>query len=383
MRCDYFEAGTCTSCTLMGTDHHRQVADKQADAQSLLSPFAGEGLRWESPFIGAESGFRNKAKMVVGGTRRRPTLGILDSEGHGVDLRRCGVISPGMQAALRVLSMLVSIARLTPYDVRADLGELKYVLVTESPAGDLQLRFVLRSTDQLPSLRAHLPGTIAKLQEGRPGIAVLASANIQPEHKAVIEGPTEIPLTADQSLRMTVNGMDLHLRPRSFFQTNTEVAAALYRAGRDWVDALAPARVWDLYCGVGGFALHLAREDREVTGVEVSAEAIDSAALTTRELGLPGTRWIAADATRWAGEQPVSDRPDLVVVNPPRRGLGAELSSWLEDSGIDTVLYSSCNARSLAKDLERMPSLRPVRARVFDMFPQTRHYEVLTLLTRG
>jgi 23S rRNA (uracil747-C5)-methyltransferase len=75
--------------------------------------------------------------------------------------------------------------------------------------------------------------------------------------------------------------------------------------------------------------------------------------------------------------------PDLVIVNPPRRGIGPELSGWLEGSGVRHVLYSSCNAQSLARDLAAMPSLRPVRGRLLDMFPHTTHYEALTLLERS
>ena len=69
-------------------------------------------------------------------------------------------------------------------------------------------------------------------------------------------------------------------------------------------------------------------------------------------------------------------------VNPPRRGIGPDLAGWLESSGVRHVVYSSCNAESLARDLALMPSLRPVEARVLDMFPHTTHYEVLVLLAR-
>ena len=90
--------------------------------------------------------------------------------------------------------------------------------------------------------------------------------------------------------------------------------------------------------------------------------------------------FVAGDATAYA--LGAGDAPDLVVVNPPRRGIGAELAGWLESSGCGHVVYSSCNAESLARDLALMPSLRPVEARVLDMFPHTTHYEVLVLLTR-
>ena len=88
---------------------------------------------------------------------------------------------------------------------------------------------------------------------------------------------------------MRVNGIDLHLRPQSFFQTNTEVAAALYRqARRTGSTSWRPRRVWDLYCGVGGFALHVAAPGREVVGIETSVEAIASATLSAADLGLTG-----------------------------------------------------------------------------------------------
>ena len=100
---------------------------------------------------------------------------------------------------------------------------------------------------------------------------------------------------------------------------------------------------------------------------------------TAEELGVPA-RFVAADATAWAVAQ--EHAPDLVVVNPPRRGIGPELATWLEDSDAAHVVYSSCHAVTLARDLALMPSLRPVEARVLDMFPHTTHYEVMVLLAR-
>jgi 23S rRNA (uracil747-C5)-methyltransferase len=208
----------------------------------------------------------------------------------------------------------------------------------------------------------------------------VASANLQPEHKAILEGDHEILLTDQATLTMRVADLHLHLRPQSFFQTNTPMAAELYELGRSWVREVAPGTAWDLYCGVGGFALALAGTGVDVTGVEVSSEAVASATLSATEAGLDGARFTVGDATAYAVG--AAAPPDLVVVNPPRRGIGPELSAWLEASGVRHVLYSSCNAQTLAADLAAMPSLRPVRGRLLDMFPNTGHYEVLTLLER-
>lgn len=398
MQCDYFDAHRCRSCTLMGTSYDHQVTDKQQRCVTALSQ-VGASPAWEQPFLSAPQGFRNKAKLVIGGTREAPTVGILDHEGAGVDLRHCGLYEPGLAQAVQEIPGLISALGLVPYAVPRRSGELKHVLLTHSPEGELMVRFVLRSEGQVVRVRDGLP----LIRERLPGARVV-SVNLQPAHAAVLEGPDEIVLTPEEELPMQVNDVRLRLRTRSFFQTNTVVAAGLYRQARDWIDVLDPDSLWDLYCGVGGFALHTRwRPDgtpRDVLGVEVSAEAIASARATAAELldaPQPGTtlsggasrvletpRFIAGDAQALLGDRRAAERPvpELVVVNPPRRGIGADLAGGLETSGVEHVLYSSCNVDSLAKDLAAMPSLRPVRARLFDMFPQTPHLEVLTLLQR-
>jgi 23S rRNA (uracil747-C5)-methyltransferase len=371
MDCHHYDAYRCRSCTLLEVPRARQLSDKEAHARSLVpSPV------WLPTVAGPESGFRNKAKMAVGGTAAAPTLGILDRDLVGVDLRDCGLHSPGLVAALEVVAAFVTRADLTPYDVSTRRGELKHVLLTESPDRELMLRLVVRSTADEARVRKHLPW----LLEALPSLRVV-TLNVQPAHAAVLEGDREIVLTDESRLPMRLaTGVTLRLGPRSFFQTNTAIAEALYEQARRWVGALPDIRTaWDLYCGVGGFALHLAAPGREVLGVEVSADAIEAATATAAELGVAAD-FVAADATAYAlGAETV---PDLVVVNPPRRGIGADLAGWLEASGVRHVFYSSCNAESLARDLALMPSLRPVEARVLDMFPHTTHYEVLVRLSR-
>ncbi len=102
MRCGYLEAGLCGSCTHLLTPYVDQLAAKDAHARAALADHPG--LVWLEPVASAEAGFRNKAKMVVGGTVEAPTLGILDTDGRGVDLRSCGLYSPAMHALLPALA---------------------------------------------------------------------------------------------------------------------------------------------------------------------------------------------------------------------------------------------------------------------------------------
>nr|BFF19621.1 23S rRNA (uracil(747)-C(5))-methyltransferase RlmC [Promicromonospora thailandica] len=366
------------------------MLDKEGHVAALLEPVSAD-LTWLPAVTGQESGFRNKAKMVVSGTVGAPVLGILDGAGRGVDLTDCGLYPVALQASFGPLAAFVTRANLEPYEVSGrgkraqQRGELKYLLVTLSPDAELMVRFVLRSQESIARIRKHLPALQAEL----PALAV-ASANIQPAHAAILEGDLEIPLTERTTLPMRIDDITLDLRPQSFFQTNTPVATELYRQARTWVDEVGPTSLWDLYCGVGGFALHCAAPGRAVTGIEISAEAVAAASGTAARLsaGPAGERFrdvsfAAGDATAFAVGPDAPGLPEMVIVNPPRRGIGADLARWLETSGIDHVLYSSCNATTLAKDLAAMPSLRPVRARLLDMFPQTSHYEVLVLLQRS
>ena len=122
-----------------------------------------------------------------------------------------------------------------------------------------------------------------------------------------------------------------------------------------------------------------------MVGVESSAEAVDAARAAARlraESAHPASAGTLTFEVGDATSAVIAPAPDLVVVNPPRRGIGPDLAAWLEASPATRVLYSSCNVDSLARDLAAMPSLRPVAARVFDMFPQTPHTEVMVRLDR-
>lgn len=361
----------------MGTPYPGQVEHKDAGARHLL----GGAPHWLEPYAGAEAGFRNKAKMMVGGTSRKPTLGILDADGRGVDLRRCGVVDPAITAVLAVVATFIRVTGLQPYHVPSRRGELKHVLVTANPDGQLMLRFVVRSRAGVEAVRAGLPGLLQRLPQ-----ALIVTANLLPGHVAASEGAEEVHLHGPATLPMRVNDVTLRLRPQGFFQTNTDVAAALYSQAKAWIDELAPDSVWDLYCGVGGFALHAAAPGRRVTGIEIAPGAIEGARAAREQAvqegvaGADGVDFAVGDARAWAMQQ--QHAADVVLVNPPRRGIGADLAGWLQSCDAEHVIYSSCNATSLARDLESMPSWRPSRVRVMDMFPQTEHYEVITLLSR-
>ncbi|HIC7644416.1 TPA: 23S rRNA (uracil(747)-C(5))-methyltransferase RlmC [Serratia liquefaciens] len=374
MHCALYTAGTCRSCQWLEKPYPQQLTDKQHHLQSLLAE--RDVAHWLAPIAGEQSAFRNKAKMVVSGSVERPLLGMLHRDGTPVDLSGCPLYPASFASMFAVLKSFIARAGLTPYNVARKRGELKYLLLTESTySGGVMLRFVLRSESKLAQLRAALPW----LQQQLPQLRVI-SANIQPVHMAIMEGELEIPLTEQQALEEQFNQVPLYIRPQSFFQTNPKVAAELYATARDWVRALGIESMWDLFCGVGGFGLHCAQTDTRLTGIEISAEAIACARQSAKTLGLQQVNFQALDSTKFATAE--GSVPQLVLVNPPRRGIGKDLCDYLNQMAPGYILYSSCNAETMAKDIGMLPDYRIERVQLFDMFPHTAHYEVLTLLVR-
>ncbi|MTH48203.1 23S rRNA (uracil(747)-C(5))-methyltransferase RlmC [Intestinirhabdus alba] len=375
MQCALYDAGRCRSCQWLARPVDEQLAAKTADLQQLMAAFPVR--EWRTPVSGPEQGFRNKAKMVVSGSVEKPLLGMLHRDGTPEDLCDCPLYPAAFAPIFATLKPFIARAGLTPYSVARRRGELKYLLLTGSRLdGGMMLRFVLRSENKLAQLRAALPWLQAQL----PQLKVI-TANIQPVHMAIMEGETEIALTEQQALAERFNDVPLWIRPRSFFQTNPAVAARLYATAREWVRELPVRHMWDLFCGVGGFGLHCATQEMRLTGIEISPEAIACAKQSAARLGLTRLQFQALDSTRFATAQ--DDVPDLVLVNPPRRGVGGALCDYLARMAPRWIIYSSCNARTMAKDIALLPGYRVARVQLFDMFPHTAHYEVLTLLIRA
>lgn len=373
MHCALYDAGRCRSCQWLELPLTQQLADKMANLRELLA--GHPAARWLAPVSGPETAFRNKAKMVVSGSVERPLLGMLHRDGTPEDLTDCPLYPPSFEPVFAALKPFIARAGLTPYNVARKRGELKYLLLTESQQGGMMLRFVLRSAAKLAQLRAALPW----LQQQLPQLKVI-TANIQPVHMAIMEGEQEIFLSDQQALAENFNGVPLWIRPQSFFQTNPTVASQLYATARDWVRALPVNHMWDLFCGVGGFGLHCATPQMRLTGIEIAPEAIACAKQSAAQLGLTNLHFQALDSTQFATHE--DDIPQLVLVNPPRRGIGAELCDYLSRMAPSYIIYSSCNAWTMAADIDRLQGYRLERVQLFDMFPHTAHYEVLTLLVR-
>lgn len=363
--CSHFNRGACQSCSLIETPYPSQLSDKESRLEAMVK------IPLEKSIASLEQGFRQKIKIAVAGDLTHPILGLAQLE-RTLELYDCPIQSMYLNRELPELSEFIKKWKLTPYSIQARRGELKSLILSHSPlTGEKMLRFVLRSKEALDRIRLGL----SDLKNFK-----VVSVNIQPIAHAILEGEEEIILSTDRFITHRYDQLEIYYGPQSFMQTNLSVALELYRTAKVWTEELNSSRVADLFCGSGPFALHLAGPHREVLGFEISREAVALATLAAEKQKLPA-KFVASSAES-VFHQLESFAPELVVVNPPRRGLAATLLPLLQLAP-QYILYSSCSPESFQADLQSLlKQYHPLRSQLYDMFPHTHHFESLTLLKR-
>lgn len=383
--CKLFNEDKCRSCSLIASTYDEQIMLKQRNMISKLNQFIRSETLVLSPVTSETEKFRSKAKMVVTGTVEKVNLGILNEDKTGVDLTDCLLYTDSITFTFSILKMFIIKAGLSPYNVKSKKGVLKYILIYESiSTKELMIRFVLKDKSKLASIQDQLHILTDKL----PMLKVI-SVNIQPIHQAVLEGDEEIILTEHHRILEVLNEIPLYIQPKSFFQTNPVLAAKLYQKAADWALQCKASKVWDLFCGVGGFGLHALKAltdnniDATLVGIEIEPNAIESALVSANRLGLQHVEFSALDSTLFA-EQKLNDiKPDLLIVNPPRRGLGDVLTKQINAQSIPHLIYSSCHIDSLENDLKLLDQYHITQLQLYDFFPHTPHFEILVKLEKS
>ncbi len=383
--CRYYNSNACRSCQLIEQDYCDQVRAKEQVILSALNFLGAFSL--EPSCESSQQGFRNRAKMVVTGTVQQPVIGIQGEVGYldkGRELLACPIHHPKLNELWAALPDFIRRFNLVPYQIEARVGELKGMIAFYSPlSGEMYLRFVLRSQECISRLKKLLP----ELQLKFPALTCV-SANLQPIAHAILEGPEEIFLTARKFIHHQLGLLQLKLAPQAFVQTNVEVATALYQTAGRWIAEAFDrgqknpvGKALELFCGQGAFSFFAAPSASALFGIEINADAVRAANETAATLGLHHLQFKQADATT-AKEEIDEFNPDLILVNPPKRGLG-EVGLLIKDFRPKHLIYSSCSIQTLAADLLKLAKdYRVKRVQLFDMFPHTAHFETLVWLER-
>lgn len=376
MHCEHFQSHYCRSCSLLDKTYEATLEQKQ----SVLAQLFPDVLIL--PFVRCReiTGSRIRAKLAVTGTHEQAQIGFYDDHQTIVAVDDCPLHHPLINEWTQRLPTIIREARLAPFDVQTNRGELKYVVMTCSPTHQqLMIQFVLRSREAVDRIRSLWRRMTDAEKQSIPVISI----NLQPLRSSSITGTEEIPVSEQSSLPIRFGTTELLFGPRSFLQTNYEVAAALYDSAARILKEKAAEKLLDLYCGAGAFSLTAGADVRSVVGIDVSANAIANATEAALRNNRANAQFLCRSLAAITADRLAEREFDSIICNPPRRGLDVASIALIQTLKPQRLLYSSCNASTLQRDIQLLTTQYAIEhLQPFDMFPFTNHFEVLSLLCR-
>jgi 23S rRNA (uracil-5-)-methyltransferase RumA len=366
--------GHCGGCVMQHLAYRAQVAWKSARVAAALGPGARERMQ---PAVASPRplAYRNQAKYVYGRRDGRAVLGAYAPRSHVlVDLAGCRVVEPPLDEVAGILRGLLETAAVEPFDEHRRTGLLRYVVMRRNAEGAVLVTLVTGQGSWpggaalAAALRAAAPAVVGVVQ------------NVNDSGGNVLFGNDSVVLAGRDSLAELVSGVRVQLGPRAFLQLNREVAALAYGQIRAAVAGLGRlGRVVDVFAGVGAVAFALADLADEIIAIEQNPTATAAGARAAADAGVSNVRFVTADAA--AGLAAISGA-DLVVLNPPRAGVGPAACAAVLALRPRAIAYLSCNPVSLARDLATLSAggLELQSIIPLDMLPHTTHVETLTFL---
>ncbi|MBW0237290.1 23S rRNA (uracil(1939)-C(5))-methyltransferase RlmD [Pseudomonas taetrolens] len=353
-------AGKCGGCSVQHLPHEEQLALKQRMLAEQLMRVAGvEPEAWAAPLSGPEFGYRRRARIAV----------RWDAKAKRLDV---GFRAAGSQDIVAIDHCLVLVQALQP--IMTGLPAMLRQLSKPQALGHVELF----SGSAIAVLLRHMaPLNDADMQ-------VLQDFCLTHSAQLWLHGESEPqPVDLSQTLGYRLQSWDLELayRPGDFVQVNAGVNEAMVAQALEWLAPQADERILDLFCGLGNFALPLARQVREVVAVEGVATMVERAAQNAVSNSLHNASFVQADLS-----QPLVDAAwakegfSAVLLDPPRDG-AFEIVRKLSGLGAKRLVYVSCNPATLARDTVELmkQGYRLKRAGILDMFPQTAHVEAMAL----
>lgn len=374
--CPYF--GICGGCTSQDLVYADQLAEKkrlitEAFAQAHISLPEWQLIGCDEPFY-----YRNRMDYPFG-YRGELGLKVRGKWWKTLDLETCHLLS---RETPEILCRAREWARSTGHmfwNVKTHHGLFRYLVIREGKnTGERLIMLVV--SDQGVLTDQERMDFVARFDDLATSILIGVNTKITD-----LSIPQAIEaLKGTPYLHEIVNGIRYRIQPASFFQSNTAMAAKLQQTVSTYVfrpeDLGCQVHVLDLYCGAGFFSLALAKAGAKVTGVELDAAAIEAARINAELNGINSAHFIAAKAEDYDW---ISQKPNVVVIDPPRAGLHPAVIETLTKALPERIVYVSCKYQKLIEELPAfLPNYRIAAFRALDLFPQTPHVEVVTLLSR-
>ena len=374
--CPYY--GRCGGCDFRHMDRAEELDAKRQRVQDALRRIGGSAVTVESIDGGEPLHYRNKSQYPVAADG---SVGFYRARSHQVvPVERCLIQKPQADKAAQALRDYIRTYGVSCYDEKTRRGLVRYLYIRTNGAGQ-SLLCVLVNGRKLP----HEQELVELLRQAVPdAVGVVLGVNTQPT--GAVLGTEYRTLWGADVLTDTLCGLTFRLSVPSFYQVNREMAEVLYDKAVEFAGLTGGETVLDLYCGAGTITQVMARHAGQVIGAEIVPEAIEDAKENAKRNNIANVAFFCGDASAVAADFAAKGlRPDVICVDPPRKGLTPEVVQAAAQMAPRRIVYVSCDPATLARDVKLFvqSGYEAVRAAAVDMFPGTANIETVVLLSKG
>ena len=375
-------AKLCGGCDFWHMDYEEECRLKADRVRQALNRIGGEALE-TLPLLSAPActGYRNKAQYPVASQKGRAYAGFFRAGTHQVvENARCLILPEETDRVKKLVIDYVNHYRISAYDEATHKGLLRHIYVRRGNVSGQVLVCLVVNGRKLPH-----PEDLIQRLKAVPGFTSLVLSVNTKQGNAVL-GEEFITLYGPGYIEDTLCGLTFRLSPRSFYQVNHYQAQRLYDAAIAQAGITKQDLVLDLYCGVGTISLCMAKAAGKVIGVEVIPQAVQDAKENALRNGIENAEFLCADAGKAALElEQTGIHPDVVVVDPPRKGLNADAIEAISKMAPRRVVYVSCDPATLARDVALLKDKGYClqSAQAADLFPRCAHVESIVCLVQA
>ena len=373
--CPYY--GKCGGCDFRHMDREEELYAKKTRVQDALRRIGGSDVQVEEILAGERLHYRNKSQFPIAADG---TVGFYKARSHQViPVENCLLQKVDTNNVQLKFDRYIRLYNVSCYDERTRQGLLRHLYVRTNGAGE-SLVCIFANGRELP----HEAELVALLREASPRIVgVVLGVNTQPT--GAILGKEYRTLWGTDVLTDELCGLTFRLSVPSFYQVNREMAEVLYDKAVEFAALTGTETVLDLYCGAGTITQVMARHAGRVIGAEIVPEAIEDAKANAERNGVENVEFFCGDASAVAADFAAKGlRPDVICVDPPRKGLAPEVVRAAAQKAPRRIVYVSCDPATLARDVKLFVAegYGAVRAAAVDMFPGTANVESVVALER-
>ncbi len=371
----------CGGCSLRHITYEAELKIKAEHVEDCFKRIGHIDIEPQPIRHGPELRYRNKAGYQLEAVGEGLKIGFYAKNSHRVaDCRDC-LLQPGsFEAIVNVFVEWIKKHEISIYKMKEHKGLLRHIYIRQAPRTGQIMVYPVINANQLP-FADELIQALLKAEAKIKSIVL----NINRQKTNIILGSKSLTLWGSDYISDSLCGLNFRISPQSFYQVNSKMAEVLYEKAAHYAGLTGQETVLDLYCGAGTIGLSMADKAKEIIGVESVPQAVEDAKINAEINNIQNAKFICADAAQAAERlKAEGTRPDVIILDPPRKGCAPELLKTVADLAPKRIVYVSCDPATLARDCAVLSELdyETLELTPVDMFPRTGHVETVVSLSQ-